>query len=281
MGRLFYITDVFHHGAYTGNQLATVADSSGLSSDEMQSIAAEFGFAETTFLMGGDASRGFDVRIFGPGGELPFAGHPTLGSAYVIRDHVAGLDTDLVELNLRVGKIPVTFSKDGVLWMRQNEPVFGDSPSREEVADGLSLSPADVDGDHPAQHVSTGLDFLIVPLVSMEALKRCVVERPFRGAFVFCRGGYGEGQSIAARNIWTDGGRNLEDAATGSASGCLASYLVEHEYLGSNRVDVSLGQGYEMGRPSTLHLRASVEGGRYDINVGGRVQLVARGELLV
>ena len=86
MAREFYITNVFHHGPYTGNQLATIADSEGLTSDEMQKIARQFNFAETTFLMGGDADHGFDVRIFEPGGELPFAGHPTLGSAFLIRE---------------------------------------------------------------------------------------------------------------------------------------------------------------------------------------------------
>lgn len=281
MGREFFITDVFHHGAFSGNQLATVVDAEGLSGEEMELITREFDFSETTFLMGGDSARGFDVRIFGPHGEMPFAGHPTLGTAFLIREHVEKLDTDLVELNLGIGKIPVSFGEDGVLWMKQRSPEFGGTLSREETAQGLGLSLSDLDADYPPQLVSTGVEFRLVPLSSMAALKRVVVHRASDGAFAFCRGGYDDGQSIAARNVWVGSRGSREDPATGSAAGCLASYLVEHRYMDSDDIDIRMGQGYEVDRPSTLHMRASKGAGGYDIRVGGRVRLVARGELFV
>jgi trans-2,3-dihydro-3-hydroxyanthranilate isomerase len=279
MAREFYITNVFHHGPFTGNQLATITEPEGLTSNEMHKIALQFNFAETTFLMGGDANHGFDVRIFGPGGEMPFAGHPTLGSAFLIREHVEKLGTDLIELNLSVGKIPVTFADNGVLWMKQLQPEFGRSLPSQEVADGLSLSLSDIDEHYPAQLVSTGLEFLVVPVKSMDALKRCIVKPSLQYAYVFCRGGYSDDQSISARSIGIGG--ISEDAATGSAAGCLAGYLVEHGYFGSRQIEMQIGQGYEINRPSTLHLRASKEKEEYDINVGGRVRLVAKGELFV
>ncbi|HIG41829.1 MAG: PhzF family phenazine biosynthesis protein [bacterium] len=279
MPRTFYITDVFNEGPYSGNQLATVADASGLSTEEMQKIAREFNFSETTFFMGRDSDGGFSVRIFTPTDELPFAGHPTLGTAYLIREHIAPMDVDRIELNLKVGKIPVTFHKNGVLWMKQRSPEFGDILDRQIVADSLGLALDELDEDFPSQFVSTGLEFAMIPLVSMDALRRSAVRKSLGfGAFIFCRDGYNSDQSIAARMYAGSAGIS-EDPATGSANGCLASYLVEHGYFDSSSIDIRVGQGYEINRPSTLHLRATKQDGEFDINVGGRVGLVAKGEL--
>ncbi len=284
MSREFYITNVFNEGPFSGNQLATVTDTEGLTTAEMQQIAREFNFSETTFFLGQDPDGGFRVRIFTPTDELPFAGHPTLGTAYLIREHLLperGIETrvDRIELNLKVGKIPVTFHDDGVIWMKQRSPEFGETLDKQEVANGLGLSMSDLDAQFPSQIVSTGLEFVLVPVTSMDALKRSAVVRQLGfGALVFCRGGYNDNQSIAAR-MYAGGAGIDEDPATGSANGCLAAYLVEHGYFGSSSIDISVGQGYEIHRPSTLHLRADKNGDEYDINVGGRVGLVAKGEL--
>ena len=179
MGRKYYITEVFSERSYGGNQLATVVDSQGLETEEMQKIARAFNFAETTFITGGSLEGGYDVRIFTPTDELPFAGHPTLGTSFLIRNVIDPSAGDQVVLNLGVGPIPVTFEESGVLWMRQNQPVFGKTVDSSRVAEELGLSESDIDPDHPCQFVSTGLEFLVIPLNSATALKQA---RPPEGA---------------------------------------------------------------------------------------------------
>ena len=281
MKRKFFITDVFCEGKYSGNQLATIVDCDGLTSAEMQKIAREFNFSETTFLLGGDSTAGYDVRIFTPARELPFAGHPTLGTAFLARDQFEANESRSVTLNLGVGKIPVTFADDGVLWMKQREPEFGEIKSTVEVADALSIESADINPNFPCQFVSTGLNFLIVPLNSMTALKRSSLKRSLGlGVLVFSTETYANEHTLSAR-VFAGAGVG-EDAATGSANGDLASYLVEHQFLGEDKIALSVGQGYEIQRPSTLRLIASkADNGEFDINVGGRVRIAATGELLV
>ena len=278
MSRMFFITDVFAEGPYAGNQLATMLDASDISSEEMQKIAREFNFAETTFITGGNLEDGFDVRIFTPAAEVPFAGHPTLGTSFLLRNEILKSKVESLVLNLAIGKIPVTFSEDGRLWMQQKQPTFAETFPAGAVAMELGLEPGDIDVRYPSQAVSTGLEFLLVPLTNFAALKkaRVIDSRLAQGYFIFCKGGYNDEQHIQARMFASDLGV-AEDPATGSANGCLASYLVEYEYLGANEIDVTVGQGYEINRPSQLYLRASKIEGEFDIRVGGRVRVVAEG----
>ena len=282
MGRPFFITDVFAEGPYSGNQLATLPDAADLTGEEMQQIARAFNFAETTFITGGSLEKGFDVRIFTPTDELPFAGHPTLGTSYLIRNELLHSQAKTITLNLGVGPIPVTFEEDGVLWMTQNEPAFGGIVPHGRVAHALGLNTADIASDYPCQYVSTGLEFLMVPLRNYDALKRAHagpndLSRTF---FVFCRGGYDDTQDIQARMFASELGV-VEDPATGSANGCLAAYLAEHAFLGSPVLEARVGQGYEINRPSQLYLKSEKSDKGYDIRVGGRVSLVAGGQWLV
>jgi trans-2,3-dihydro-3-hydroxyanthranilate isomerase len=275
----FYITDVFAEEPYSGNQLGTFVDAADITTEEMQQIARELNFAETTFITGGSLADGFDVRIFTPAAELPFAGHPTLGTSFLIRNEILKNDIAVLTLNLGVGKIPVTFGDEGVLWMEQKAPSFGEQIAVETIAEELGLEPSDINGDYPAQPVSTGLEFLLIPLNSYRALKKASVNegKLAKGYFLFCKGGYNKTQSIQAR-MFAQGLGVSEDPATGSANGCLASYMVEHKFLGTSEVNITVGQGYEIGRPSQLYLRASKNGSEYEINVGGKVRLVASGE---
>jgi trans-2,3-dihydro-3-hydroxyanthranilate isomerase len=260
--------------------LATVVDTENLSSEEMQKIAREFNFAETTFFLGGSTVDGFDVRIFTPGQEVPFAGHPSLGTAFLIKNILADLKENRLTLNLKVGKINIEFHEDGVVWMKQPEPSFGQEYSIEETAFALNVNIEDLDANFPRQLVSTGLEFLMVPLNSLDALKRTrVLSSPALGTFVFCRESYDKKHDIAARMFAPEVGVT-EDPATGSANGCLASYILEHNYLNSRNIDIQVAQGYEIERPSTLHLNASKKGNVFDINVGGKVRLVAEGNLV-
>ena len=283
MSRNFYITDVFAEGPYAGNQLATLPDAADLSPGEMQKIARAFNFSETTFITGGSLESGFDVRIFTPTGELPFAGHPTLGTGYVIRNRLLPSDTKELTLNLGIGPVTVTFGDDGVLWMAQHEPEFGETVPHDEVAGELGLGLADLDTDFPCQRVSTGLEFLLVPLRNHDALNKAHAgsNNLSRTWFVFCRGGYSDEQDIRARMFASDELGVSEDPATGSANGCLAGYLAEYAFLGASRVDAKVGQGYEINRPSQLYLRSGRDGGGYHIRVGGRVSLVAHGQWLI
>lgn len=287
MKKPFYITDVFAEGPYSGNQLATLPDSDGLSGDTMQKIARAFNFAETTFICGGSLASGYDVRIFTPTSELPFAGHPTLGTSYLIREVLTETHADAagareITLNLGVGPIPVRFEDDGVLWMTQRTPEFGEEFHGADVASTLGLDLADIDSTLPCQIVSTGLPFLLVPVVSYDALRRAIPQGAelHNTVFVFCRGGYEGEQQIQAR-MFAGGLGVPEDPATGSANGCLAGYLSRYEVLGSAEVDVRVGQGYEVARPSQLYLRSYRDDGQISVRVGGRVSLVARGEWLI
>jgi trans-2,3-dihydro-3-hydroxyanthranilate isomerase len=280
MTRRFYISDVFHTGLYSGNQLATVIDTKDLSDTEMQKIARAFNFPETTFYFGGNLEDGFNVRIFTPAEEVPFAGHPSLGTAFLLNHHIEQLNAKSLVLNLKIGKIPIAFDESGVIWMKQPAPVFGEVFSAQTAADCLNISINDIDTDYPAQLVSTGLEFLMIPLRTLDALKRVrVLDSPALGTFCFCKESYSPDYAIAARMFAPEVGVS-EDPATGSANGCLASYIVEHEYFGSRQVDIKVAQGFEINRPSALYLKADKNEGVFDINIGGEVRLVAEGKLL-
>lgn len=287
----FFITDVFAEERYSGNQLATFLDCASLSDSQMQQIAREINFSETTFILSEEQEKGgYNVRIFTPGAEVEFAGHPTLGTAYIIQRHVIKKTTREIILNLKVGQIPVSLpaegAKDSLLWMRQAEPRFGEILDKEHLAAVLNLKEDDIDSRWPIEQVSTGLPFIIVPLKTLDALKRVEISKEAyykliketwaKIILVFCRGGYTERQDLAVRVFPTCFGIP-EDPATGSGNGCLAAYLVKNRYFQSAAIDIRTGQGYEIGRPSLLALRASKKNGRVEVAVGGQVIPVAQG----
>jgi trans-2,3-dihydro-3-hydroxyanthranilate isomerase len=287
--RKFCIVDVFAEQKYSGNQLAVFRNAAGLSTDEMQTIALEMHFSETTFILS-DTPRdgGYDVRIFTPEEEVPFAGHPTLGTASIIRQEIIGQSVKQVILNLQIGQIPVTFDGD-ILWMRQVEPQFGQVLEASQLAPVLNLDESDFDPRFPIEEVSTGLPHIIVPLKTMDGLKRASVDREryfaligdlwAKAVMIFCPGGYNEEQALGVR-MFADCFGIAEDPATGSGSGCLAGYLIRHRYFGVDSIDVRTGQGYEVNRPSTLYLRAAAKGGSIEVNVGGKVVKIATGEFV-
>ncbi len=290
----FYLVDVFAEAKYAGNQLAVVVNAAAISSTEMQNIAREMNYSETTFILSDqERAGGYDVRIFSLDEELPFAGHPTLGTAYIIQQHILGTETPQVKLNLQVGQIPVDFSyADGlpdILWMKQIKPVFGKVFEAERTAAALSISVDLIDCRFPVQEVSTGLPFILVPLVDLDAVRACLIDQvgyrnlidqaEAKSVFVFCAETYLPKNHLNSR-MFDDYHGIAEDPATGSANGCLAAYLVKHRYFGSEQVDVRVEQGYEIGRPSLLLLKAKEERGLININVGGKVIPVAKGELI-
>ena len=287
----FFITDVFTARRYGGNQLATFVDCESLSDAEMQKIAREINFSETTFITSRQPrDGGYDVRIFTPNAEVEFAGHPTLGTAHIIRNKLRLTGADEVVLNLRAGRVPVTFTEapghTSMLWMRQMPPRFGKQLDAGVLARVLGIAEADIDPGFPIEEVSTGFPTLIVPLRNLDALKRAKVDKNAYFALVtdawaklilvFSREGYEPGQRLSVR-MFADYYGIAEDAATGSSNGCLAAYLVRHKVLGSPEIDVLAGQGYEMGRPSTLALRAHGTNDGIHVSVGGSVVDVAEG----
>ncbi|MBI5954096.1 MAG: PhzF family phenazine biosynthesis protein [Chloroflexi bacterium] len=286
----FYIADVFAEKKYAGNQLAVFRNANELSSEEMQKIAREVNFSETTFILSDEQTNGgFDVRIFTPNEEVPFAGHPTIGTAHIIRSEILGGNADSVNLNLKVGQIPVTFSANGYSWMRQIEPTFGQQHKAAILADVLGLDTADIDERFPIEEVSTGLPFFIVPLKDLAALKKAKVnkEKYFdliqntvaKGILVFCPEAHEPQNDISVR-VFVDYYGVPEDPATGSGNGCLAGYLAKHHYFGRENVDVRSEQGYEIGRPSLLLLKAEQRGKNINIFVGGKSVTVAHGEFI-
>jgi trans-2,3-dihydro-3-hydroxyanthranilate isomerase len=282
----FFLLDVFGNSRYSGNQLAVFTDVKDLSTGIMQKIAREINFSETTFILDGNKTQdGYPVRIFTPGREVEFAGHPTLGTAYIIHKYIENGASNIVTLNLKAGQIPVTLIDD-VLWMRQNQPSFGKGVPVGVISELLGLHKADLDERFPVSDVSTGLPFTIVPLKSMDALKRAklnhsvfpaYIEKAWaKGIMMFCPEGYETWHDLATR-VFVDYYGIPEDPATGSATGCLAAYLVKYGIFGESRLEMTLGQGYEIDRPSELKINVKKLGEKYDINVGGKVFEVASG----
>jgi trans-2,3-dihydro-3-hydroxyanthranilate isomerase len=287
----FYLVDVFSKEKYAGNQLAVIRDVHQLSDIEMQRIAKEMNFSETTFIRSESPVRGgYDVRIFTPEKEIPFAGHPTLGTAYIIQQEILQKPVRSLLINLKIGQIPVTFSYSGerVLWMEQLSPSFGktfDSPFLSQI---LNLTENDHDIRFPIQEVSTGLPFIIVPLKTLKAVRNARIVRQAyfqlvqqswaKAILVFCPETYRSENDLNVR-VFADYYGVSEDPATGSGNGCLAGYLVKHRFFGSTRINLRVEQGYEIGRPSHIFLNAR-DDGKIEVFVGGTVVLVASGYLI-
>ena len=293
-GMIFYIVDVFAEEKYAGNQLAVVRDAAGLSDGEMQNITKEMNYSETTFILSDEQRNGgYDVRIFTPAEEVPFAGHPTLGTAYVIQQEIIKEPAETIILNLKVGRIPVTFNYKGkeknVLRMKQIEPTFGQIIEPEQISEVLGINTSDIDERFPVQEVSTGMFFMIAPLKTLDAVKRAKVardkyfklieNRQAKAILVFCPETYFKENDLNVR-VFVDYYGIPEDPATGSGNGCLAGYLVKHRYFGKDQIDIRVEQGYEITRPSLIFLRAKDTEGQIDVSVGGKVVMIAKGDLV-
>lgn len=288
---VFHIVDVFAEERYQGNQLAVFMDGSLHTGEEMQRLAREINFSETTFIFPGESSGNtFKVRIFTPNEEVPFAGHPTLGTAYIIIREILGGRADSIILDLKAGKVPVSVVS-GIggsidkLVMKQLEPSFGPVMEGGLAAGILGLPSDDIDTRFPVQEVSTGLPFVIVPLRTLDSVRRIqfntgLFSQQFdsfnaRGLLVFCPETYQSENQLNVRTF-VDYFGIPEDPATGSANGCLAGYLLKYRYFGTDRIDLRVEQGYEIGRKSILHLSGSIVDNRIDIFVGGKVVPIAR-----
>jgi trans-2,3-dihydro-3-hydroxyanthranilate isomerase len=289
MKREFIICDVFARRRFEGNQLAVFPNAAGMADEEMQALAREIHFSETTFVRAPVAGeRGWPVRIFTPAREVPFAGHPTLGTAFVVWDRFLQRAADEVRLDLQVGSVPVRIKDSGArLMMTQVPPEFGAAVQPESAARALGVAESDIDDRWPIQEVSTGLWFLIVPLRRLAAVQSIRVSlaeyyrvlEPMRAKAIlaFCPQTVDPQCRLHVR-VFCDYYDVPEDPATGSANGCLCAWLVKHRYLGVSEFAISAEQGIEMQRPSLLHLQGSATGDSATVRVGGKVVVAGRGE---
>ena len=285
----FVTIDVFSSRALAGNPVAVFTDARGLSDAEMQAIARETRLSETTFIIPRDEATeradGIKVRIFTVAEELPFAGHPTLGTAAVIAN---ARNVDEVALDLKVGKIPVTFkaTPDGRFGeMTQRDPEFGQIHDANAIANAIDLRSTESTSSLPIQTVSTGFAFAIVPLRSLATLAKlrfdlkqavCLSSQHRCAASSISSCAIGaEAPDLRARMLFYGG----EDPATGSAAGCTAAWMVRHG-LAKPEQQVVIAQGIEMNRPSDIFVRAGLDGARvHNVRVGGYCVEVMRGEL--
>jgi trans-2,3-dihydro-3-hydroxyanthranilate isomerase len=284
--------DVFSTKRLEGNSLAVFFDGRGLTDSEMQSIAKEINLSETTFILPREASiereRGVRVRIFTVQEELPFAGHPTLGTAFALRAQSGAKE---VALELNVGKVPVQFEESSNQpafgEMSQIDPTLGIVHDREAVARATGLRPEDFDEALPIQTVSTGLSFTIAPIKSLAVMRNLKIDlnrateylaKLNEKFFYFVtREVIDREARLHARMLFYNG----EDPATGSAAGCTAAWVVAH---GVAKPDerVLIEQGVEMGRPSRIFVRASrVDNRVVNVRVGGNAVEIMRGELFL
>ena len=296
----FVQLDVFTQRPLEGNPLAVFPDAPGLSDAEMQAVAREMNLSETTFIFpqgaATEAREGKKVRIFTVESELPFAGHPTLGtSLYLYASEPGQTKPTEITLDLKAGKIPVRFIAnaenagrervDGQVFgeMRQRDPEFGTPLSREDVANVIGIAADEISPDWPIQPVSTGLTFTIVPFRNRQTLSDLkfsyiqaaeFLKQTGANFFYFLCAERREGSLEARARMFFYGG---EDPATGSAAGCAASWMVRHG-VAKNDEQVLIRQGAECRRPSEMHVRATREGDRVtNVRVGGYAVEILRG----
>jgi trans-2,3-dihydro-3-hydroxyanthranilate isomerase len=288
--------DVFSSQPLEGNSLAVFFDARGLSDAEMQSIAKEMNLSETTFILPRDAEiereRGVRVRIFTVQEELPFAGHPTLGTAFALRGVSGAKD---MTLDLNVGRVPVRFedSTGQPVFgeMTQIEPVFGMQHDREAVAHAIGLRVDDFDASLPIETVSTGIPYTVVALRSLPGIQKLGVDLSRAQDYMAKTGGkffyfvtretIDPAARLHARMLFYNG----EDPATGSAAGCAAAWMVAHGVAMPDE-RVLIEQGIEMQRPSRIFVRASQQNQNRDnrivnVRVGGNAIEVMRAEVFL
>ncbi len=294
MSNRFYVVDVFAERPYSGNQLAVVVAAETLSDETMLQIAAETNYSETTFINSEpEADGGYRVRIFTPAREIAFAGHPILGTAWIIRQHVATDSSAMVRLNLSVGQVPVSFepSAEGgeVVWFLAPQMSLGATCVPEQVAAALGISPEDIDHAYPIQQFIAGISAIVVPLRSLDALKRSRLNleafSPLAKqglsplVYLFCRETHHPENDLCARFFFEAHGVR-EDPATGNGAAFLGAYLLQYGVISAPDLFLRIEQGYEVRRPSLVMLRARVSGNAAEVLVGGYVIPTIQGQLL-
>lgn len=293
MSNRLYLLDVFAEQPLAGNPLAVVVLDATLPDAVMQRFAAEMNFSETTFVFPRQNDDGsFTARIFTPVREIAFAGHPILGTAWVVRNHLLSERVGQVLLDLDVGRLAVSFEVGPygkeIVWFTAPPIVLGACVDKVQLASALGLTSDDIDTGYPAQLASSNTSAIIVPLVGLEALSRARLDlEAFAGlaaqglpplVYLFCRGARRPDADLSARFFFeADGVR--EDPATGNGAAFLGAYLLEHHVFAGDALDLCIDQGANVGRPSVVMLRAR-KYPRVAVQVGGGVIPTVVGQLL-
>ncbi len=284
--------DVFTDLPYSGNQLAVFPDAAGLTAEQMQKLANEINYSETTFIFNsGEPEADFEIRIFSVKLELPFAGHPTLGTAYSIMNifNIWPQKRGILKLKTKVGVIPLE-KKNDVIWMTQNEPeFFAQYKDKKEIADLINLSAEDISDNLPIEEVSTGNNVLIIPIKSLSAiqradgnvnnLKRFFGNKSSLGPYLFTLETLKPTAKVHTRFFASHLGV-IEDAATGSAAGPLTAYLLKYNIFGRS-FEIVNEQGLEMGRPSKILMKGEIKDNKHTIKIGGKCAYVGKGEFTI
>jgi len=280
----FYIVDVFAEHKYAGNQLAVFLDAQKLSSEEMQTIARETNFAESTFITKLDQeNNAATIRIFTPEHEMQFAGHPILGTSWVLMHKIFEKRTERINLSVPIGDI-VVYQSDDLVWLQAAQPEFLDVFLAEDFSSFSNLSPDDFDVKFPIQEVTTGSAFVIVPVknatvlqnlmlnqVKMDGWLRAHCKTNHRAFYFYCL----EGTKLTSRMFCVENNQLVEDAATGSASSCLQAFLLKYY---SPEIQTINYQGNFINRPSQIYFDGKLEKDHFDIKIGGKTQFIAKGE---
>ncbi|WP_281234669.1 PhzF family phenazine biosynthesis protein [Flavobacterium gelatinilyticum] len=280
----FYIVDVFADKKYAGNQLAVFLEAGNLSSEEMQQIAREINFAESTFVTKLDTENNkAEIRIFTPSQEMQFAGHPIIGTSWVLMNKVFDNSPDQIKLEVPIGPIAIHQS-ESLIWLKAAQPKFWDVFSKQDITSFSNLTVSDFENQFPVQEVTTGSAFVMVGLSSKRALENLVLDKDktdlwlknhcktsHRGLYFY----YLEGSKIFSRMLCIEHNQLVEDAATGSASTCLQAFLLKYH---KPELELTNHQGDYINRPSEIYFKGKLTNDQFDIQIGGKAQFVAKGD---
>lgn len=280
----FYIIDVFAENKYAGNQLAVFLEAENLSSEEMQRIAKEINFAESTFITKLDfENNSAEIRIFTPASEMKFAGHPIIGTSWVLIHKIFKNEPEAITLKVPIGEIPIRKTGD-LIWLKAAQPEFLNVFDKEDFVSFSSLKSADFEDQYPIQEVTTGSAFVIVPLKDKKALEALVLDKDkmndwlmkncktnHRALYFYCS----DDSKIISRMLCVEHNQLIEDAATGSASTCLQAFLLKYH---SPEIDTINHQGDYINRPSQIYFKGELTEKEYTIQIGGKSQFIAKGD---
>ena len=280
----FYIVDVFTEKKYAGNQLAVFLDANSLSTEQMQQVAREINFAESTFVTQLDAKKNTaTIRIFTPEHEMQFAGHPIIGTSWVLMHKVFENKPDKITVSVPVGEIPVRQVGD-LVWLQAAQPQFLNIFSKEDFTIFSNLSSTDFEDNFPVQEVTTGSAFVIVPVKTKNALQNLILYKEkmnewlkkhcktnHRALYFYCI----EDEKLSSRMLCIENNHLIEDAATGSASTCLQAFLLKYY---ATKIQIINHQGDFINRPSQIYFDGKVTSNDFNINIGGKSQFIAKGD---
>ncbi len=296
----YYLVDVFTSSKYGGNQLAVFIDYDGkVDYDQMLSIARELNFAEITFITKNHDDVKFDVRIFTPEYEVPFAGHPSLGTAYVIAKYLTSTKPSKIILNLKQGEIAIDIEdiknlENSNFIMEQAQPQFLDVLSHHDISNGLGINLNHLDQQMPIEEISTGLPYIIIHLKELEHINALNLDSKkmkdflikfnkyktnshsgLSTSFFFVTEETFESQNdYNTRMFLIENNQLMEDAATGSANGCFLAYLLKHK---AQKITATVEQGFQKNRKSYINLNGYEQEDKYFLKVGGKVVEIGQG----